>query len=108
MSHRVVVTARAKIQLYESALWWAENRDLNQAADWLEAFDVATAEIARQPERYPTAREDDLFDYTLRRHTFGIGKKHTHRILFEVRYETIYVRAIRHLHQDDVTPADLG
>jgi plasmid stabilization system protein ParE len=108
MTYRVVITARAKIQLFESALWWAEHRDLDQAARWLDAFEAAVSSLTKEPQRLPTAREDHLFDYTLRRLVFGIGKKPTHRALFEVRGDVVYVRAIRHLHQDDVTPDDLG
>ena len=108
MKYQVVLTARANLQLRQTAIWWAENRDVDQAAVWLEAFHLATASLADDPLRHPTAREDHLFDYTLRRLVFGIGKKPTHRVLFEVRGETVYLRAIRHLHQDDVTPNDLG
>ena len=108
MKFRVVLTARAKLQLYQSGLWWAEHRDAQQAAEWLEAFDAAIAELENNPQRHPLAREDHLFDYTVRRFTFGVGRRHTHRLLFEVRDGTVWVRAIRHLHQDDVTPDDLG
>jgi plasmid stabilization system protein ParE len=108
MTYRVVITARAKIQLFESAIWWAENRDVEQASKWLSAFERAVGTLAENPERLPAAREDHLFDYTLCRLVFGISKKPTHRALFEVRGDTVYVRAIRHLHQDDVTPQDLG
>lgn len=108
MTYRVVITARAKLQLYESALWWAEHRSIEQAAAWLEAFESAAESLKENPERHPTARENHLFDYTLQRLSFGIGKQPTHRMLFEVRDVDVYIRAVRHLHQDDVTPDDLG
>ena len=108
MKHRVVLTSRAKVDLYQAALWWAEHRDSQQAANWLEKFEAAIAALQNNPQRHPTAREDQLFEFQLRQLIFGLGKRATHRALFELRGGTVWVRAIRHLHQDDVTPDDLG
>ena len=108
MKYRVVLTARAQTDLYHAALWWAENRDPHQAASWLEKFEAAIANLESDPQHHPVARENDRFEYTLRRLTFGMGKRATHRALFEIRSDIVYVRSIRHLHQDEITPEDLG
>ena len=108
MKYRVVLTSRGKLDLYQAALWWAEHRDAQQAIEWLDKFEAAIAALADNPMSHPCAREDHQFEYTLHRLTYGFGKRPTHRALFEVRGDTVYVRAIRHLHQDDVTSDDLG
>ena len=40
MSYRVVLLPRAEQQLYEAALWWADNRSLDQALRWLAGFEA--------------------------------------------------------------------
>jgi len=45
--------------------------------------------------------------YPARQLTYGIGNKPTHRAVFEVRGDTVYVVAIRHLAQDDLTIDEL-
>jgi plasmid stabilization system protein ParE len=95
--------------LTDSAVWWAENRSAEQALRWLDGFEQAIAALAEHPERHGVAREDGLYDlpYTVRQLLYGIGRKPSHRAVFEVRGDTVYVVAIRHLAQDDLSPNDL-
>ncbi len=53
MKYRVVVTPKAKIELYSDAYWWALHRDAEQAARWLEGFEKAIERLARDPKRHP-------------------------------------------------------
>jgi hypothetical protein len=50
-----------------------------------------------------------LYDlpYTVRQLLYGIGRKPTHRAVFEVRGDTVYVLAVRHLAQDDLSADEL-
>ena len=105
--YRVLVTSHARRQLTESTVWWAEHRSADQALRWLNGFEEAIVVLSDDPERHRLAREDALYDlpFQVRQLLYGIGSKPTHRAVFEVRGDTVYVVAIRHLAQDDL-PAD--
>ena len=60
MNYRVIVLPRAELQLYEIALWWSENRSLEQAADWLNGFEADIDGLAESPDRHGIAREEEL------------------------------------------------
>lgn len=109
MSYRVILVPRAEQQLYEAALWWADNRSVEQAFRWLEGLEASLQSLTNEPARYDLARENRLYDlpvpiYQL---VYGVGKPPTHRAVFEIRGDTVYVHAIRHLAQRDLSPDDL-
>ena len=58
MTRQVIVTSRAKKQLYESALWWSEHRSTAQAIQWLQGFETAIADLAFEAERQPLIPEE--------------------------------------------------
>jgi plasmid stabilization system protein ParE len=107
VSYHVVILPKAKIQLYEAARWWAINRSAEQAARWLDGFEEALASLENEPERFSTARENDAFPFTVRQLPYGLGRKKTHRAVFEVRGNQVIVHSIRHLAQDDLAPENL-
>lgn len=107
MTYRVVMLPRAKRQLYESALWWSEHRSAEQAARWMEGFEEALSTLQEDPERFALAPEDDAFSFIVRQLLYGLGRKKTHRAVFEVRDDQVLVHAIRHLAQADLSPDDL-
>ena len=107
MTHNVVVTPQARIELYETAIWWAENRDVDQAQRWLVGIERRIAELNERPQQHPLARESIAFPVEFRQVTFGLGSRPTHRIVFEVHGEEVVVHAIRHVAQDDLSPDDL-
>jgi plasmid stabilization system protein ParE len=102
------MTAAAEKSLYDAALWWAEHRDAAQAIQWLERFEAAIQSLCQNPLRYAQALESPLFPFELRQLLFGVGKRKTHRALFEVRENNVIVHCVLHLHQQDVKPKDLG
>lgn len=106
MSYEVNLLPRAKIQLCNSALWWAENRSAEQAVCWLEGFEAALRLLAHNPERWPFASENDAVPFEIREMTYGLGRHKTHRAVFEVRQHEVIVYAIRHLAQDSLNPDD--
>ena len=107
MSYKVRLTSIAKLDVSESALWWAKHRSAEQAGLWLEQINAALATLRQNPERFAVAREDQAFPYTLRQMPFGVGKKATHRILYRVRdNKIVVVYGVRHVKQRDVTPED--
>jgi plasmid stabilization system protein ParE len=109
VKYRVFITSKAKLQLMTCATWWAEHRDVEQAARWLNGLERAIAGLSENPERYGLARENNLYDlpYPVRQLNYGIGSKPTHRAVFEVRGDTVFVVAIRHLAQDDLSSDEL-
>ena len=107
MTHKVVVTPQARIELYEAAIWWAENRSVEQAQRWLTAIERRIRELGDRPEQDPLARESDAFPVDLHQVAFGLGSHPTHRIVFEIPDTDVVVHAIRHVAQDDLSPDDL-
>lgn len=109
MKHHVRFTSRARKEFFETALWWAENRDVSQAARWIEEFEAAIAELADNPQRHALIREHGMhpWRYTYRRILFGLGRKPTHRAIFRIHDDAVYIVTIRHLHQADLTSEDV-
>ncbi len=106
MNYEVKLLPRAKLQLYNSALWWAEHCSAEQAVRWLEGFEAALQLLAHNPERWPLASESDAVPFEIREMTYGRGRRKTHRAVFEIRQQEVIVYAIRHLAQDTLTPDD--
>ncbi|HUE72628.1 MAG TPA: type II toxin-antitoxin system RelE/ParE family toxin [Pirellulaceae bacterium] len=106
MKYEVIVLPRAKIQLYESALWWAEHRSRQQAADWLDGFEAALKSLAESADDQPVACESAAFPFVVRQLNYGLGNAKTHRAVFEIRGNKVLVFAIRHLAQQDLTIDD--
>ena len=48
-----------------------------------------------------------MFPFEVRQMTYGLGSRPTHRALFVIRPDMVYVIAIRHLAQRAVSPDDL-
>lgn len=109
MNYQVLLTSRAKLQLTQSARWWSEHRSTEQAARWLDGFESVIAALCDNPLQHGLARESERYQlpYPVRQLNYGVGSKATHRAVFEVRGDTVYVVAIRHLAQDDLAVEDL-
>lgn len=106
MKYQVVILPRAKIQLYESAIWWAERRSRQQAVDWLAGFEAAIKSLGDTADTHPVARESAAFPFVVRQLNFGLGRSKTHRAVFEIRGDKVLVFAVRHLAQQDLTIDD--
>ncbi len=102
MNFRVTILPRAKQQLYECALWWAQHRSVQQAEAWLSEIEAAIESIANDPHRYPLAGESAALDFRLQQLNFGLSNRLTHRVLFSVKEDNIVIYAVRHLAQADI------
>jgi hypothetical protein len=99
----VSLTARAELQLFTNALWWAENRSTEQASLWLDEFQRELQSQSKDPEKWPIAPESEVFPFVARQMAYGLTHKKTDRAIFEVRGEEIIVHAIQHLAQDELS-----
>ena len=109
MTYQVFLTSKATLQLAAAARWWSEHRSAEQAARWLDGFEAAIASLSNNPEQHGLAPENELYPlpYPARQLLYGIRKKPTHRAVFEVRGDTVFVLAIRHLAQDSLLSEEL-
>jgi plasmid stabilization system protein ParE len=109
MTYQMLVTSRALQQLVDMAHWWAKHRSVEQAVRWLDGFEAAIASLANTPEQQSLARESELYDlpYPARQLLYGLGNQPTHRAVFEIRGDTVFVVAIRHLAQDTIPAEEL-
>ncbi len=106
MNYEVQLLPRAKLQLYDAALWWAEHRSTEQAVQWLDGLEAALRGLANAPERWPLASENGIVPFEIRELTYGLGQRKTHRAVFEIRHHKVIVYAIRHLAHDTLGPND--
>jgi len=103
LNYDVVTLRRAQLDINRNAIWWAENRDVDQAILWIEGIREAIADLSQEPERHAIAPESEWFGFPVRQMLFGIGKKPTHRVVFRIREERVLVHAVRHLHQRELS-----
>ena len=107
MSYRVILNERAEGQLEAAFLWWSEHRSPEQATRWYNGFIDALHGLRENPDRIGLAREDARFSFSVRELLYGLGSSVTHRALFTIRDDTVYVFSIRHMAQRDVSPGEL-
>ena len=109
MTHEVVILSKAKSQLYQNALWWAENRSMEQAIRWLNGFETKLQTLSINPERHAIIREQALFgwEHNYRQLLYGMSGQFTHRAIYRFNEKTVFVISIRHLSQQDISPDSL-
>ena len=107
MTLPVVVGPRADAQIDQAFAWWAKHRSADQANQWLQGILAAIEGICENPARYSKYSESQRFPFDVREMHFGLGRRVTHRVLFTVRPECIYVLMVLHLARDAVGPDDL-
>jgi plasmid stabilization system protein ParE len=109
MSLRVVVTEEAEANISANAEWWAENRSVDQARRWKEEVRLQIVGLVESASRCAHSRENGRprFKVELWDKPVGLGRGNSHRIVFTIHSETIFVLAVRSTGQDDLTPDDL-
>jgi plasmid stabilization system protein ParE len=109
MIYQVRLTSKAKLQLTSAAMWWSEHRSAEQAARWLDGFEAAISSLADRPEQHGMAPENAFYSlpYSVRQLLYGLDTRPTHRAVFEIRGDIVYVVAIRHRAQDFLAADEL-
>ena len=103
----VVLSSKAEEQLEGNARWWAEHRSFEQAERWYAGFIRSLKSLAKSAGGCALAVENADFPFEVRELRYGLGRRPTHRALFTIRPDMIYVLLIRHLAQHEVGPDDL-
>lgn len=106
-SYEVVITDLAENDIESSFLWWRKHRSAEQAERWLDSIYPVIASLSRMPERCSRIDEGYLYDGELRQLSFGLGKRPSHRIIFEIRNGVVEVLRVRHTSQRRLTIDDL-
>lgn len=103
----LVFHPRVYEQLGAAYRWWAQNRSPEQAGRWYRGIEQAINGLKSQPERHGLAAENGKVLIELRQLLFGLGRRPTHRVLFTIRPECVYVLAMLHVAQDAIGVDDL-
>lgn len=104
---KVVLTEQAQRDMQRAHDWWAEHKSAAQAARWYARFYKAIATLSSHPERWSLSFENDQFGYEIRDLLYGLGGRPTHRAVFTVGSDTIFVLTVRHLAQQELEVQDL-
>lgn len=90
MTYRILYTATARADLASQIAYIAEH-SLQAAVRWYDGCLDAIESLRSMAERRPVAPEAEAFDREIRQLLY-----HSHRILFEIIGDTVYVLHIRH------------
>jgi plasmid stabilization system protein ParE len=95
MTYHVIVTPEAEADL-RMAYRYIRSRAPRAARDWIRRARQSAKTLARHPERCPLAPESASFHEPIRELFFGSGNRGTHRFLFVVLGESVYILHVRH------------
>ena len=95
----VQITAPAESDIQQNFVWWRDNRDPDQAAQWYDSIYPAIESLRNMPRRCALAREHEMYSGELRQLHFGVGRRTTHRIVFAIEGETVFILAVLHQRQ---------
>jgi plasmid stabilization system protein ParE len=98
MMHRVIVTQTAAADIAEQVAYISDD-SFTAAAKWYDGCLDAFQSLRSMPQRCRLAAEAETFEREIRQLIY-----HSHRILFEVLGETVYVLHVRHGARQPVTP----
>ena len=103
MKYLVELSDLAKSEIDENYAWWLANRSPAQADRWLKQISRRISSIADDPFRFALAPESVIFPFEMRQMLFSIGRRPTHRIVFQVRGNTIEVYSVKHVSRKGPT-----
>lgn len=104
MTRQVIIARRAAREI-ENQYYWLAERSEDQANRWRNALLAAINSLENNPERCPEAPEAEWHD-GLRQLLYG-KRRYLHRILFEIREQTVVILRVRHSAQNILGPEDL-
>lgn len=106
MSYRVVLTRAAQDDVLQQLDYIREHWSETIALRWKASIAKACETFSEHPARCPVADEAIDLSLPIRELLHG-RRKSTHRILFLIRGQDVFVLRIWHASRDRLTPADL-
>ena len=103
MSFHVIIAHKAAREIEEQYHWLAERSEA-AANRWRNALLEAINTLEENPDRCPEAPEAEWHD-GLRQLLHG-RRRQLHRVLFEIRGQTVVVLRVRHSARDFVGPEE--
>ena len=107
MKLRVVILPQAIRDIDRNAGWWAERHSVDQAILWSETVYRQLESLAEFPQRNGLSAENGEFPYEIRDKLVGVGSRRTHRAIFTIKDDTVFVLSIRRGAQDFLQPSDI-
>jgi plasmid stabilization system protein ParE len=107
MSLPVVMSAKAHLDIEACCSWWAEHRSVEQTELWYDVCYATLRSLTERAETCPLAAESHELSVEARQIAFGVGRKPTHRAVFTIRPDMIFVLRVQHLAQRALTIDDL-
>lgn len=104
MTYNVIIDPKAHEQLELAFQWWAKHRSVDQSVRWYNGFMDRLLTLESNPGRWALAPENDSFPFEVRQLLYALGSKPTHRALFTIQPDLVYIFAIRHVAQEPITP----
>ncbi|MDZ4658413.1 MAG: type II toxin-antitoxin system RelE/ParE family toxin [Bythopirellula sp.] len=99
MDFDVHISEPAENDIGTAYRWWRDNRSAEQANRWFHEIHNAVATLSTMPLRCPRCEEEDLQEAGIRQLLFGIGRRPTHRIIFEIADNRVNILRVRHVAQ---------
>ena len=105
MAYQVSFTDRFVLHLQEIGDRIAGDSPAS-ALPWIEELERQILRLARFPEGYPPARENENHSVELRQMLYGKGR-HQYRVIFTIQNDQVIVLDVRHGARQDLPPKDL-
>lgn len=107
MKFRVSILPQARRDIDRNADWWAEHHSVEQALPWSDAVYDQLETLAEFPERNGLSSENGEFPYAIRDKLVGLGSRRSHRAVFTIKGDTVFVLSVRRGAQDILRPSDV-
>lgn len=106
MKYTVSILPQAESDLERNARWWAEHHSVELAAKWLHEVRAQILSLSELPESKAVSPENGGFPYEIRDKLLGLGSRPSHRAVFTIRDDTVFVLTVRHAAQDRLRTDD--
>jgi plasmid stabilization system protein ParE len=94
MNYWVTLTAAAEKDM-DSILDWLKKHSPSGARKWLDALEVALAELEHSPERFGLAEESPVRREAVYQHVFGTASGGRYRLIYRIAGNRVDILAIR-------------
>ena len=104
---RVLVSARAALDIRRNAEWWAAHHSRLQAAEWFYCVYDQLEAIGSSPLSYGLSLENGLFPFEVRDALVGLGGRKSYRAIFGVHEDHLTVYRVLLAAEGSINADDL-